>query len=104
MRFHHILFQKIRLFCVLLLCVFITGTISAQDKPGKKVITVSVSLKVVDDNGTALPGAKVVIGEGLIHAETDENGAYSFKAYPDQIVSITISGYEKNTLLVQEIL
>ena len=104
MRFNHILFQKFRFFCVLLLCVFITGTISAQDKPGKKVITISVSLKVIDDNGTPVPRAKVVIGEGVIHAATDENGAYSFMAYPDDFVTITAPGYEKSVSLVQDII
>ena len=104
MRFNHILFQKVRLFCVLLLCVFIAGTINAQNKPEKKVLTISVSLKVVDDNGTPIPKAKVVIGEGVIHAVTDENGAYSFMAYPDDFITISAPGYEKNVSPVQEIL
>jgi len=104
MRFNHILFQKFRFFCVLLLCVFITGTISAQNKLGKQVITISVSLKVVDDNGTPIPKAKVVIGEGVIHAETDENGAYSFMAYPDDFITISAPGYEKSVSQVQKII
>jgi TonB-linked SusC/RagA family outer membrane protein len=103
MRFHHILFQKFRFSCVVLLCVFIFGTISAQETPGKKVITVNVNLKVVDDNGSPIPGAKVVIGEGFIHAETDANGAYSFVANPGDFVTISAPGYDKSVSLIQDI-
>ncbi len=104
MRLSHILFQKFRFLIVLLLSVLITGTINAQDNPGKKVMTVSVSLKVVDENGTPVPKANVVIGEGVVHAETDENGAYSFMAYPGDFVSVSAPGYERITSLVQDIL
>lgn len=104
MRIHHILFQNFRFFCVLLLCVFITGTISAQNKPREKVMTISVSLKVVDENGTPVPKAKVVIGEGMTHAETDDNGAFSFMAYPDDYVTISAPGYEKSVSMVQDII
>ncbi len=103
MRFNHILLHKCRFFCVLLLCVFITGPIGAQKKSEKKVVTISVSLKVVDDNGSPIPKAKVVVGEGLIHAETDENGAYSFMAFPGDFVTVSALGYEKNVSLVQDI-
>jgi TonB-linked SusC/RagA family outer membrane protein len=104
MRFHHILLQRFRFLILLLLCVFLTGTLIAQDKPGKKVITVSVSLKVVDDNGIPIPKAKVIIGEGVIHAMTDENGAYSFMAFPDDYITISAPGYEKNVSSVEKII
>src|SRR5450759_1305359 len=104
MRFNHIIFNKCRFFYVLLLCVFITGTISSQNVPGKKVITISVSLKVVDENGTPIPKAKVVIGEGVLHAETDENGVYSFMAYPGDFVTVSARGYEKSVSLVEDLI
>lgn len=104
MRFNHILLKKFRFFCVLLFSVFIAGTISAQNVPGEKVITVSVSLKVVDDNGAPVPKAKVVVGEGMIHAETDENGASAFMAYPGDFVTISATGYEKIVSLVQDLI
>jgi TonB-linked SusC/RagA family outer membrane protein len=84
--------------------VLVTGTVFAQEKPGKKVITISVNLKVTDENGTPVPEAKVVIGEGMIHAYTDENGIYSFKAFPDDFVTISAPGFEKNVSLVQDII
>ncbi len=73
-------------------------------KSAKTAKTVSVSLKVVDDNGTPVPNAQVVVGEGMIHAETDENGDCSFMAYPDDFVTISASGYEKSVSLVQDII
>jgi TonB-linked SusC/RagA family outer membrane protein len=104
MRFNYILFHKCRFFYVLLLCVFITGPISAQNKPEKKAITVNVNLKVVDDKGNPIPKAKVIIGEGVSQAETDENGTYSFSAYPSDFVTISASGYDKNGSLVEDII
>ncbi len=62
----------------------VTAAVSAQGRTEKSARTISVSLKVVDDDGAPVPGAKVVIGEGLIHAVTDANGVYSFTAYPDR--------------------
>jgi TonB-linked SusC/RagA family outer membrane protein len=103
MRFNHILLHRIRIFCVLA-AVLLAGTVCAQEKTGKKIIALDVSLKVVDDSGNPVPGAKVVVGEGVIHAETDVNGSYSFKAYPDDFVTITATGYEKYVSLVQEII
>jgi len=103
MRFHYILYQKFRFFFVIMLSLSLTGTLIAQDKPGKKVITVSVNLKVIDDNGTPIPNAKVVVGEGMILTETDENGSLLINAYPRDFVTITASGYERSVSLIQDI-
>ncbi len=48
--------------------------------------------------------AKVVIGEGITHAMTDENGAITFTAYPDDVVTISAPGYEKTVATVQDLL
>lgn len=87
MRFHNI-FLKYRTIGMMLLCILLAGSLSAQDKTAKKVKTISVSLKVTDENGNAFPKAQVVVGEGVIHAETDENGTFAFKGYPNDYVSI----------------
>jgi TonB-linked SusC/RagA family outer membrane protein len=101
MRYYNILCRKIIYAGILLLCVLITGTLNAQDQKEKKAKQlVEVSLKVVDENGTAISKAQVVVGEGIIHAETDENGSVSFKAYADDFVGISAPGYEKSTSLV----
>ena len=101
MRLYNILHSKLRFTGLLLLCILLTGTISAQVQKEKKVKQmVSVTLKVVDENGIPVPKAQVVIGEGLIHAVTDENGFYSFKGYPDDFVTISSDVYEKNVSVV----
>ena len=103
MRFY-ILYQKYRLIGVLLLCVVFAGSINAQDETQIMPKPVNVSLKVVDDNGNPLPKTQVIVGEGAIHAETDENGTFSFKAFPEDLVTISLSGYENNVSFIKEIL
>ncbi len=104
MTFNQMIFQKYRFFCVLLLSVFITGSLSAQKRIEKKSKMISAIVKVVDDNGKPVSKAKVVVGEGVLHAETGENGEYSFMAYPEDFVSVSAPGFEKNVSLVQDIL
>lgn len=96
--------KKHRFIVVFMICVFLSGSITAQDKIEKTDKIVSVSLKVVDDNGNSIPNTQVIIGERLIQIESDENGIVLFNAFPDDFVTITSSGYEKNVSLVQEIL
>ena len=104
MRYHNILL-KYRTIGIMLLCIILAGSLSAQEKKtAKKVKLVSVSLKVTDENGKAFPKAEVVVGEGVIHAETDENGAYAFKSYPDDYVSVGANGYEKSVVLVETLI
>lgn len=88
---NHILHKTL---CAALLLSFIPSSgIEAQNK--SKVKNVSVSLKVVDKEGNAVPGASIIVGEGLIHATTDVNGEYSFKAKPQAAVTVSMIGYEK---------
>jgi hypothetical protein len=35
---------------------------------------------VTDEQGNPIPEASVVVGEGFIHAETDQQGTISFNA------------------------
>lgn len=62
-----------------------------------------VVLKVTDENGTPIPNAGVVVGEGITHVSTDENGSVSFKGYPEDIVTITAYQYEKFVSVVVDI-
>jgi TonB-linked SusC/RagA family outer membrane protein len=105
MRFYHILYRKFLCTGILLLCILLTGTINAQPQKAKKVRQLAeISIKVVDENGTAVPGAQVTVGEGVIHTETDQNGSVSVKAYPDDFVTVYVPGYERSVSLVSEIL
>lgn len=95
---------KYRAITLIMFCIFLSGTLSAQDTTGKKVKEISISLKVIDENGKAFPKAQLVIGEGIIHAETDENGTFSFKGFPDDFVSVSAYGYEKSVTLVEDLM
>lgn len=82
-----------KVLCAGLMTVMLPAGVSAQQKA--KVKEVPVSIKVVDEEGKAVPGASIVVGEGLIHATTDINGEYSFKANPKAVVSVSMIGYER---------
>ena len=88
----------------LIFCIALPGIGEAQSADQKKVRNIEVRFRITDDSGTSLPGAAVVIGEGLIHTNSAENGEVSFKASPDGFVAISMSGYEKKVILVKDLL
>ncbi|MDP4290551.1 MAG: SusC/RagA family TonB-linked outer membrane protein [Bacteroidota bacterium] len=104
MKFHHILFQKFRFIGVLMLCLLFLGTIQAQKKAPNKVKATSINLHVTDESGKPISNAQVVVGEGIIHTATDAKGTVVFQAFPTDFVTISTSGYENVSVLVQEIL
>jgi len=115
MRFHHILFQKFRFIGVFMLCLLFLGTIQAQQKrtaasptqrrpANTKVKASSINLVVVDENAKPMPNAQVVVGEGAIHANTNDQGILTFQAFPTDFVTISASGYENSVVLVQDII
>jgi TonB-linked SusC/RagA family outer membrane protein len=104
MSINHKINKCIRIICVLLFGLAVTTDLSAQRKTDRAASVINVSLIVVDDNGSPIPNANIVIGEGLIHAITDENGEFSFSAFPSEVVTITAPGFEKNASLVQDLL
>lgn len=69
--------------------------LNSYSQGGKKDKTIEVTMKVVGKDGAAIPGASVVIGEGLLHATTDINGEFTFKAKPSSAVTVTMIGYNK---------
>lgn len=96
MRYYNTIYQKLISAGLILLFIGISGALNAQDQKEKKVRQmIEVTLKVVDENGTPVPNASVVIGEGVIHAVTDENGTLTLKAHPEEFVTISSSAYEK---------
>jgi TonB-linked SusC/RagA family outer membrane protein len=103
MRFNHNSIYNFRFLFVLLLSVMTAGAINAQITPGKKIINVSVTANVIDDNGVPIPKAKITVGEGVTHLVTDENGTCSFLAYSSDFVTVSAVGYEKSVSLVQDI-
>ncbi|WP_353720996.1 carboxypeptidase regulatory-like domain-containing protein [Dyadobacter sp. 676] len=87
----------------IMLCLLCGGGAVAQDKPVKKQKPVNVSLKVTDENGNPIPNASIVVGEGQIHAETNENGDFNFEALPEDFVTVSSYGYSKSVSLVGDI-
>ena len=78
MRFINISYQKIRFAGLIILIALLAIPVSGQVQKEKKVRQMfSVTLKVVDETGTPVPGASVVVGEGIAHLLTDANGSVS---------------------------
>jgi TonB-linked SusC/RagA family outer membrane protein len=104
MRFKYILYQKNIFACLLAFTILFSLPVDAQVKEKKVRQLLDVTLKVVDENGTPIPKASVVVGEGITHAETDQNGSVVFKGYDVDIVSVSAPAYEKSISLVSEVL
>lgn len=105
MRFKYILNQKNIFACLLAFCILMSFPVNAQvlkEKKAKQLI--DVALIVVDENGTPIPKATVVIGEGITHTETDQNGSVVFKGYGVDIVTISSKGFEKSVSPLSELL
>jgi len=103
MRFN-ILYRKIRFAGLFVLLVFLAWPVTGQVQREKRVRQLfDVVLKVVDESGTPIPGASVVMGEGVVHAITDANGSVSLRGYPEDVVTITAFQYDKKTALVLDL-
>lgn len=105
MRYFNLKYQKNIIAVLILFFVAVASPLNAQVQKEKKARQmVNVTLKVVDEQGIPVPKAQVVVGEGVIHAQTDEIGSLAFKAYPEDFVTISSSAYEKNVLLVLDVI
>lgn len=87
-----------------MLLVFLTGTVKAQRESGQNVATANVTIKVVDENGTPVANARIVVGEGIVHSSTDQNGSFSFTASPQEVVTIIFPGYKEGVFNVQDLI
>jgi len=96
MRFNNIFYQKIRFAGLFLIVILLSWSVNAQAQNEKKARQLfDVVLKIVDESGTPITGAKVVVGEGLIHTQSDQDGSVTFKGYPESVVTITAPLFEK---------
>lgn len=75
-----------------------------KKKASRKQQDVHVEMIVLDEQGNPVPGASVVVGEGLIHAATDANGVFSFKAKPSAMITVSMIGYNKYVGMVSNVL
>ena len=102
MRLNNIIIQKLRFASIVLLSLLMVSAVNGQAQ--RKVRqTIDITIKVVDESGTPLAGAKVTVGEGVIHTETDAEGSVSFKAYAEDFVTVSASAYEKNVSLAADL-
>jgi hypothetical protein len=68
-------------------------------KPKSTVIT----LKVSNENGQPFAGAGIVLGEGIVHTETDANGSVTLTANSIQeFITINAPGYEPQVVVVSD--
>ena len=76
--------------------------LKAQKKPeAKKQKAIELKLKVTDEQNVAISNAQIILGEGLVHTQTDQNGSVSLTVQNDQeFVTISSPGYEPQVSLV----
>ena len=97
-------YLKLGVIAFMLLLLQPASYLNAQDRPARRQISTVVTLKVTDENGVNFPGVGIVLGEGLVHAETDNNGIVVLTLNNDQeFVTITKPGYEPQVLLVSDL-
>lgn len=80
--------------------------LKAQNKTEvKKQKAIVLTLKVSDEKGDVISGARIVLGEGLLHTQTDKTGTVSFTIQSDnEFVTIASPGYEPQVLLVNDLI
>jgi len=88
---------------LILLCFFVFGQTMAQEKAKAKIKSINATLKVTDEQGKSIVGASIVIGEGVIHAVSGNNGEFSFQALPSDFVTVSNYGFEKKVVLVSDL-
>lgn len=81
--------------------LLIPASVSAQKKA--KDNNIRGTIKVVDEQGKIIPGATVIIGEGVIHAITDVNGEYTFKGRPSAPITVIMAGFDKYSGFVAQL-
>lgn len=80
----------------LLFCLLMVFTSQSQQPQKTKKVKqlIDITIKVVDENGIPLQKASVVVGEGIFHTETGSDGTVALKAYPEDIITVSLLPYE----------
>lgn len=90
-----------RVVSMIVICLLVAGGALAQT--AKKQKPVDVTVKVTDEEGKPIPKASIIVGEGQIHAETNESGDFEFKALPEDFITVSSYGYSKSVSLVGDV-
>jgi TonB-linked SusC/RagA family outer membrane protein len=106
MKLNKEIYIRYGLLLFVLLFIIPAVKMQAQDKAEtRKLKSVNVTLKVTDEKGDALPGAGIILGEGLVHTETDLMGTVILKVQGDrEFVTISSPGYESQVMLVSDLI
>lgn len=67
-------------------------------KKGKKISSIKVSSKVVDEDGKPIPNATVIIGEGLFEVSPKESGHFEVETKNDAVLLIEAFGYHSQSI------
>lgn len=78
---------------VILLACLLPASTSAQNKKSK-VKKVTISSKILDEEGNGIPNATISIGEGFLQTLTDANGNYTITAKKNSMLLVEALGYE----------
>lgn len=98
------LFNRCRFAGLLLASLFVVWNAAAQEKgKAKRTNLLEVNITINDQDGKAVHGASVVVGEGFIHTQSNAEGEVSFKASAEDFVTVTKSGYERSVLLASDL-
>ena len=105
MRLLNIFYQKILTAGLLLVCLMFAVTAQSQGPQKAKKVRqlIDITIKVVDEANAPVPNASVVVGEGIIHTETDMTGSVKFKAYPEDVVTVTIPPFEPSVNIARSL-
>ena len=106
MRLLNIFYQKIITTGLLLVCLMFSVSVQSQGQQKAKKVRklIDITIKVVDESDVPVPNAVVVVGEGIIHTETDLAGSVKFKAYPEDVVTVNIPPYEPSISVAQTLI
>lgn len=106
MRLLNIFYQKTIIAGLLFLCLVIALPVQSQEPQKTKKIKqlVDITIKVVDDSDAPVPKAGIVVGEGIMHTETDASGSVTFKAYPEDVITITAPPFERSIISALDLL
>ena len=106
MKLNKEIYLKYGLLLVAFLMLLSVVNVKAQNKPeAKKQKSTVLTIKVTDEQSASITGAEIILGEGLVHTETDQNGTVKLTVKNDQeFVTISSPGYEPKVLLVNDLM
>lgn len=97
--------MKIRIFLLsfLLLTTALCTTVYAQKKGKKQQTVISLSSKIVDDQGQPVRGARIYTNEGKVITKSNPSGAFMVKAGKNEMVLVEADGYESVVLPADQV-